>query len=193
MNAEHLALCSSAHWREHLQGELLPWAFEDVAGRDTVGSMLEVGPGPGAATDVLRRRVERLTVLEYDPELAAGLRRRFADDPAVRVVHGDAALLPFAGATFDAVAAFTMLHHLPDAAAQDRALAGFARVLRPGGLFTGTDSLDGPGLRRLHEGDVLVPLDPLTLEGRLRAAGFVDVEVTVRAFGVRFAARVATR
>src|SRR5439155_13419392 len=101
----------------------------------------------------------------------------------VRVVRGDAAALPLARGVFDGVVAFTMLHHLPSAETQDRAFAEFARVLRPGGELRGTDSLDSPGLRRLHEGDHLVPLDPLTLGNRLRAAGFTEAEVDVLARG----------
>ena len=185
MNSEHLALCSSADWAQRLQGDLLPWALDGDA---TVPAMLEVGPGPGAATELLRHRAARLTALEYDPELAAALRARFADDPVVTVLHGDAAALPLRTGSFDAVTSFTMLHHLPDPGAQDRALAEFARVLRPGGVLAGTDSLDSPGLRRLHEGDILTPLDPLTLADRLRAAGFADPQVSVLAFGVRFRA-----
>lgn len=186
MNGEHRQLCSSSGWAEQLRSDLLPWALPEARLPDAV---LEVGPGPGAATDVLRHRTRHLTALEYDEELADGLRRRFADDPVVEVVRGDAADLPFPDAHVDVVASFTMLHHLPDAGAQDRALAEFARVLRPGGLLAGTDSLDSPGLRRLHTGDTLTPLDPLILGDRLRAAGFVDADVAVLAFGLRFRAR----
>ena len=185
MNTEHLELCASERWAGHLAGELVPWALGDAP---PAARLLEAGPGPGAATDVLRHHTARLTALEFDPDLAARLAGRFATDPVVDVVRGDAAALPFPAGTFDGVVAFTMLHHLPSAAAQDRAFAEFARVLAPGGTFRGTDSLDSPGLRRLHEGDVLVPLDPLTLGARLRAAGFTDVEVEVLAVGVRFRA-----
>lgn len=185
MNAEHLALCAGTEWAEQLQRTLLPWAFPNGT---TEPSMLEVGPGPGAATEILRSEAHHLTALELDPDLAAGLRSRFHNDPQVRIVRGDAAALPFRDATFDTVACFTMLHHLPNRAAQDRAMAEFARVLRPGGTLAGTDSLDSPGLRRLHDGDLLVPLDPLTLADRLTAAGFDTADIAVLAFGVRFRA-----
>jgi SAM-dependent methyltransferase len=183
MNTEHLELCGSDRWAERLHTQLMPWALD---GMPETPRLLEIGPGPGAATDVLRRRNGALTTVEFDQDLASALGRRFTD---VTVVRGDAAALPFASGVFDGVVAFTMLHHLPSAAVQDRAFAEFARVLRPGGVLRGTDSLDSPGLRRLHAGDFLVPLDPLTLGDRLRAAGFVDVEVSVLALGVRFRAR----
>jgi SAM-dependent methyltransferase len=185
VNPRHRQLCASENWAAQLGGEVLPWTLGAI---EAPATLLEVGPGPGAATDVLRHAVGRVTALEFDPELAAGLRRRFADESAVTVVRGDAAALPFASGSFGGVAAFTMLHHLPGRAAQDRAFAEFARVLTPGGVLFGTDSLDSPGLRDLHAGDTLVPLDPYTLEARLHRAGFVDVELAVLAFAVRFTA-----
>ena len=48
----------------------------------------------------------------------------------------------------------TMLHHVPTVAAQDALLAEACRVLRPGGWFVGVDSLDDPGFRDFHAGDV---------------------------------------
>lgn len=53
------------------------------------------------------------------------------------------------------------------------------RVLRPGGIFAGSDSIASPGLRDSHEGDVYVPVDPAGLPGRLEAAGFTGVGVSV--------------
>jgi SAM-dependent methyltransferase len=186
MNREHLELCSSAEWAERLRTELLPWVFEAV---DVPDDLLEIGPGPGAATAVLRERVRRLTAVESDPDLAARLKDRFADDPSVTVQHADATDLPFADGGFDAAASFTMLHHVPSVELQDRLFAEVARVLRPGGVFFGTDSLDGPGFQRLHAGDVCVPVDPLTLDERLRRAGFARVDLAVLSLGVRFVAR----
>jgi SAM-dependent methyltransferase len=188
MNREHLELCSSAEWADRLRTELLPWVFEAVALPD---DLLEIGPGPGAATAVLRERARRLTAVESDPDLAARLEQRFADDPSVTVQHADATDLPFADGGFDAAASFTMLHHVPSAELQDRLFAEVARVLRPGGVFFGTDSLDGPGFQRLHAGDVCVPIDPLTLDERLRRAGFAHVDLAVLSLGVRFVARLA--
>ena len=48
--------------------EILPAA---TAGVDLGKDMLEIGPGPGAATAWLRERVARLTVLESDESAAA--------------------------------------------------------------------------------------------------------------------------
>jgi ubiquinone/menaquinone biosynthesis C-methylase UbiE len=188
MNADHLRICASAEWAETVARVLLPWA---VGSRPLGGQVLEVGAGPGLVTELLARQVPWLVALELDPVLAAGLGRRF--DGGVRVVRGDATRLPFADRRFSAVACFTMLHHVPSAALQDRMLAELCRVLRPGGLLAGTDGMDTPERRRLHVGDVFVPADPAALAGRLRAAGFADPEVELDPGADRFRfAAVAT-
>jgi hypothetical protein len=65
MNANHGQLCSSPEWAAHIQNDLLPLL---VAGVDLGEEMLEIGPGPGAATEWLRHKVRRLTALELDAE-----------------------------------------------------------------------------------------------------------------------------
>jgi 16S rRNA A1518/A1519 N6-dimethyltransferase RsmA/KsgA/DIM1 with predicted DNA glycosylase/AP lyase activity len=73
MNEQHLVLCASDEWREALTEQILPWALNDVALGDDV---IEVGPGPGLTTDVFRTRVDQLTAVELDPDLAAALSER---------------------------------------------------------------------------------------------------------------------
>ncbi len=187
MNAEHLKLCASAEWAELVERVLLPWALE---GRDLGDEVLEVGAGPGLVTDVLRQRVPRLVAAELDGPLAAALRHRLAGTN-VEVVQADATALPFSGGRFSAVACFTMLHHVPTAAMQDQMLRELRRVLRPGGLLFGTDGMDTPDRRALHEGDVFVPAPPEELPGRLASAGFDDPEVEVSGDRFRFVATSA--
>lgn len=79
-----------------------------------------------------------------------------------------------------------MLHHVPGIDHQDAVLAEMRRVLRPGGLLAGEDSLDSPGLRDLHRDDTYVPVDPDHFATRLEAAGFVAIEVTTNDYAVRF-------
>ena len=89
-------------------------------------------------------------------------------------------LLPFADAEFSAVVCMTMLHHLPDAAAQDRLLAQARRVLRPGGVLCGRTTWAGDSrFRLIHLGDSRTVVDPGPLPARLRAAGFERVDVRV--------------
>ena len=184
MNGQHAALCSSAAWAAHLASALVPWAVgEDPAslGED----VLEVGPGYGLATDLLRPHVGRLTAVEVDPSLAGPLASRLAGTNVV-VVVADAAALPFPDGRFSAAVSFTMLHHVPTVAHQDRVLAEVRRVLRPGGILVGTDSADSADFRAFHEDDVCNPVDPATFAARLEGAGFVEVEVETGEAGVRF-------
>ena len=72
---------------------------------------------------------------------------------------------------------------------QDRVFTEMRRVLRPGGMFLGVDSLDLEAIRLFHEDDVFVPMDPESLPVRLEAAGFSNVTVDKTDFEVRFSAR----
>jgi len=174
VNRLHHWYCNREAWKRHVREELVPPAIEDVNLGDHV---LEVGPGFGPATDVLSQRVPRLTALEIDPVLAQPLRERVGD--RAEIVEGDGTAMPLEDASFSAAVCFTMLHHVPSPAAQDKLFAEVGRVLEPGGAFTGTDSTGrGPGFALLHIGDTKVLLDPDELPGRLSAAGFGDVAVT---------------
>ena len=134
--------------------------------------VLEVGAGPGLTTDAIRQMVPNLTAVELDEELASKLAERFAVTN-VEVVCADAARLPFEDDLFSCALMFTMLHHVPTAAFQERVFEELRRVLRPGGLLVGSDSVETPARRELHEGDDYNPIEPETIPGRLREAGFV--------------------
>jgi SAM-dependent methyltransferase len=148
-----------------------------TAGLDLGEAMLELGPGPGAATRWLRHRVSRLVALELDREAAAHLTDEFADTNVI-VQVGDSTCVPFSDASFDSVGCFTMLHHLPTAQDQFRTLSESFRVLRPGGVLVGADSLASQGLHEFHEGDTYNPIDPARLFVFLQAAGFDHVMVS---------------
>src|SRR5688572_25660394 len=75
MNLLHRPLCGSAYWGALIRTETLPWVLD---GLDGGGHVLEIGPGPGATTDVLRGCASRLTCVEIDPDLAQRLTRRMA-------------------------------------------------------------------------------------------------------------------
>jgi len=190
VNDEHLRLCASAQWAALVRDELLPWVLGDSDVTVLGDDVLEIGAGPGLVTDLLLERVAHVTAVEIDERLAAELRERMAGRP-VEVVTADATALPLPDDRFTAAACFTMLHHIPDPALQDRALAELERVLRPGGLLLGTDGEDTPERRALHSGDVFVPIPPAGMADRLRAAGFVDVEVDSTGDRFRFRARAA--
>jgi ubiquinone/menaquinone biosynthesis C-methylase UbiE len=185
VNRLHGVICSSRWWGRTVERELLPWGLSKLELGDDV---LEIGPGFGATTKVLAKRPGELTVLELDEGYCARLRRELPQ--RVEIVQGDATAMPFAEGRFSAVVCFTMLHHLPAPEAQDRLLAEAARVLRPGGLFAGTDSLGtGRFFRLLHVGDILVPIAPEGLPARLHAAGLDDPVVSPGGSSFRFRAR----
>lgn len=189
MNLVHRWLCRSAAWRRQMESTILPWALDGV----TLGAhVLEIGPGPGISTDWLRQRLDRLTCVEIDRKLAASLTRRLAGTN-VTVCCEDATALSAKDGTFDAAVSFTMLHHVPSAALQDRLLAEVARVLKPGAVFVGTDSLYSRPFGLLHLGDTMVMVDPESLPARLERAGFVDPQIDVDTNGGRFRFRARSR
>ena len=175
MNPDHENLCGSPEWAAWLQSEILPAV---TAGIDLGKEMLEIGPGPGAATAWLRERVASLTVLETDPAAAAALVTRHRGGN-VTVDTGDAAHMPYGNESFDSVGSFTMLHHVPTAATQYQILSQAMRVLRPGGTLLGSDSLASTGLHDFHAGDTYNPVEPALLLVWLRALGFAPVTLIV--------------
>ena len=150
------------------------------------GHLLEIGAGPGAATPELRRRVPRVTSLEYDYAFAARLAQKIGKGAGV--VQGDAAALPFPDRTFSSAVAILMLHHLRSSARQDRAFAEVHRVLQPGGRFLAFEVPDGWFNRVIHTNSTFVPIHPETLAARLTAAGFGGVTLDQRPGGFRFRA-----
>jgi len=80
----------------------------DSLGNVSQRTVVEIGPGHGAITELLSDRAKRLIAIELDRSLAAELRFRFRDQPRVEVIEADvletdlSALAP-AGETFDIV------------------------------------------------------------------------------------------
>lgn len=186
MNELHLKYCSSDEWADAIKKWIIPGALEHVRLGDEV---LEVGPGPGRTTEVLREMAPRLTAVEIDTDLAHKLGARLGRD-GVRVVQGDGTRLPFPDDRFSAALSFTMMHHVPTPELQDQLLAEVARVLRPGGVLAGVDSLDSEGFRSMHVDDICVPLVPETLQERLRRAGFSEAVVDPNPYVLQFRATV---
>ncbi|HEV2400841.1 MAG TPA: class I SAM-dependent methyltransferase [Candidatus Sulfotelmatobacter sp.] len=150
--------------------------------------VLEVGPGPGLTTDWLRCRSKSITCIEVDPSLANSLCRRTANTN-VSVRCADATPMPFPDRLFSSAVCFTVLHHLPSAALQNRLFAEVYRVLRPGSVFVGVDSMRSLLMRIFHVRDTMLPVDPVALPGRLQSAGFRDMNVAINAGRFRFFAR----
>jgi ubiquinone/menaquinone biosynthesis C-methylase UbiE len=187
VNRMHDWLCRSARWRRTIR-QRMPWV---LAGADLGQHVLEVGPGPGLTTDLLRQMVQQLTALEVDPGLAKCLRSSLHGSN-VEVVTGDATAMPFPDAQFSGGVSFTMLHHLPSHRLQDKLLREVWRVIKPGGVFVGSDSISGLFMRVIHIGDTLVPVNPDTFGARLEASGFESVAVERKSGAFRFYGRRPT-
>ena len=153
MNRLHHWLCRSSGWRKKVQ-KRVAWA---LSGTELGQTILELGPGPGLTTDLLRLKVQHLTAIELDAQLAQSLRSRLIGSN-VQVVSGDATAMPFAEAQFSAGVSFTMLHHVPSPELQDKLLHEAWRVIKPGGVFVGSGSLQSLFMRLIHIGDTLVPI-----------------------------------
>jgi ubiquinone/menaquinone biosynthesis C-methylase UbiE len=168
MNRFETWFCGSAYWRYLTRRQLLPWLLQ---GSELGEHVLELGAGPGAATEELASRAARVTSLEYDHVFAAKLGAR-VNGARVTVIQADAAALPFADGTFSSAIAILMLHHLRSGELQDRALAEIARVLRPGGVFLAFE-IQNSWLNRVgHIRSTFVPIDPRSAYARLIVAGF---------------------
>jgi len=68
---------------------------------------------------------------------------------------------------------------VPTRALQDRVLAEAFRVLRPGGVFLGSDSLPSDDLHQFHEGDTYNPVEPAAFLTRLQTVGFTAITLRV--------------
>ena len=185
MNQTHLQFLASEQWAEQLAQEMLPWV---AAAGDLGDDVLEIGPGPGVSTDLLRQQVTHLTAIEVDRDLAEALQHRLSGTN-VEVRCGDGASTGLPDDRFSSATAFSVLHHVPSPEHQDRILAEVCRVLRPGGIFVGIDSRDLEMIRQGHEDDVFVPIDPETFPDRLRQLGFGETKLDMTDWHFRFLTR----
>jgi ubiquinone/menaquinone biosynthesis C-methylase UbiE len=183
MNTLENWYCSTSFWRWMTQARLLPWLLN----RSELGEhLLEIGAGAGAATAELRRRVPKVTSLEYDHVAVVRLAHR--NGPGAGVVQGNAVALPFADRTFSSAVAILMLHHLASSELQDRTFAEVHRVLRPGGRLFAFEISDGWFNRFIHTNSTFVAVQPDALSARLTRAGFGGVTLDPRPGGFRFTA-----
>ncbi len=174
MNRFENWVCASSFWRRMTQKQLLPWL---LTGTDMGDHVLEIGAGPGAATEELRKRARRVTSLDYSHAFAAGIVHRCQSKNGA-VLQGDASTLPFPEKTFSSAIAILVLHHLRSRELQERAFAEVFRVLRPGGVFLALDIQDGWLNRMSHFRSTFVPVAAASAPARLAAAGFSNVSIS---------------
>ncbi len=168
-----------------LETDLLPWI--ESAG-DLGDDVLEIGPGPGLTTDLLRTRVARVTALEIDASLAGALKERL-EGTNVEVICGDAAQSELESGRFSAATSFSVLHHIRSQAEQHNLFGQIYRVLRPRGIYVGADSLDLEGIRAAHHDDIFTPVDPDTFAQRLQRVGLTVTHLDKGDYQFRFVAK----
>jgi len=184
MNRFENWFCGSAIWRKITERQILPWL---LAGYKLGDNVLELGAGPGATTEELRRRSARVTSLEYDHRFAAKLRAHFSNTN-VGVLQGDAASLPFPDGAFSSVIAVLVLHHLKSQEQQEKAFAEIHRVLQPGGAFLAVEIGDGWLQRFGHIKSTFVPVAPASVFARLTSLGFSQIVIDMKGTAFRICA-----
>jgi demethylmenaquinone methyltransferase/2-methoxy-6-polyprenyl-1,4-benzoquinol methylase len=117
-----LSFGQDPRWRRALVGALAP---------PPGACVLDVATGTGMVAAELLARVECTVVgLDQSAEMLSAARARFAGEPRVRLIEGEAEALPFADASFDALTFTYLLRYVEDPLATIRELG---RVVRPGG------------------------------------------------------------
>lgn len=168
--------------QDHYGGLEAVEALGRRAGIDASSRVLDVCAGlAGPARFMARRWGARVTGVDLNPDRAAGARRLSAAvglGALVRMVRGDAQVLPFRGQAFTAVVSQEGLLHVPDKATT---LAECHRVLLPGGRIAFSDWIAtarlGDGERRhLDEWMAAVTLQSIeSYKALLAGAGFVAI------------------
>jgi SAM-dependent methyltransferase len=184
VNLFHRWYCNSKGWADSMQ-QYVPRMLEHA---DLGDDLLEIGPGPGVTTDILRTRFVHVTAVEIDHKLAEKLQQRL-EGTNVTVIEGDATAMDLPNDRFSGAVSFTMLHHVPSPELQDKLLREACRVLRPGGTFTGSDSTPSLRWNIYHVFDTRVPVDPEGFGARLERAGFAEARVNRFPGGFAFQAR----
>lgn len=168
--------------QDHYGGLEAVEALGRRAGIDALSRVLDVCAGlAGPARFMARRWGARVTGIDLSPDRAAGARRlsrAVGLDRLVRMVRGDAQVLPFRAGAFTSVVSQEGLLHVPDKAAT---LAECRRVLLPGGRIAFSDWIATPRLsggerRRLDEWMAAVTLQSIEgYKALLARAGFIAI------------------
>jgi SAM-dependent methyltransferase len=157
-------------------------ALEWIGGRRRV---VEVGIGTGRIAIPLMACGAAVTGVDLSRQMMQRLRRALPSELALPgLVQGDAARLPLAAGSFDAVISVHVFHLLGDWLS---ALAEVRRVLRAGGVFLNGYEWrppDSPGARLMERWRVIVQANGGSTH-RAAARDFADLKLDLLATGAR--------
>ncbi|MCD0444024.1 class I SAM-dependent methyltransferase [Glycomyces sp. A-F 0318] len=177
--AQYLALFRNAV-PEHPLDNAMIGAFADFV-RGASLPVLDVGCGPGAVTDQLRRLGLRARGLDLSPEMVALAREHFPD---VEFAQGDMAAVDLPDGALGGLLSRSSIIHTPPEEVP-AVFAEFHRLLAPGGHLLLTFQADAGAARVPQPFDHAVapayrwPVDRVT--GLLREAGFHETARLVSA------------
>ena len=131
--------------RAFVQRHVVAPLLERLGGRVEAGRALELGCGRGVGGEIILDRFgpAHLELIDIDPEMVEGARRRLAGRAGAVVRVGDGTRIEASDGSFDAVFDFGAIHQMPDWPA---AVAEVRRVLRPGGRMF-FEEVASPALR----------------------------------------------
>jgi ubiquinone/menaquinone biosynthesis C-methylase UbiE len=151
--------------------------------------VLDVAAGPGTLTLLAAESGRSVSAIDFSPQMVTNLKRRLnGAQLGADVRLGDGQELPWGDAEFDAAFSMFGLMFFPSRA---RGFAELSRVLKPGsmavvsswapfqGIFSSIFAAMREVLPEIPFGSGKGPLgEPEEFAAELRAAGFVDVQVT---------------
>jgi ubiquinone/menaquinone biosynthesis C-methylase UbiE len=110
--------------------------FVTALGEAAQGSVLDVACGPGILSAAIAPSAREVVAFDLTPEMLKKAAQRCAGLSNVAFREGNAAELPFADASFDAVVTRLSVHHFDR---PGRVISEIFRVLRRGGKFVVAD------------------------------------------------------
>jgi ubiquinone/menaquinone biosynthesis C-methylase UbiE len=110
--------------------------FITALGEAALGTVLDVACGPGILSAAIAKSARDVVAFDLTPQMLKKAAQRCAGLANVSFREGNAAELPFADASFDAVVTRLSVHHFDR---PGRVMSEIFRVLRPGGSFVVAD------------------------------------------------------
>ena len=142
--------------------------FAAFAGVGRAERVLDAGCGTGSLLFELADNPAHHALTGIDAsDVYAVAARKAANDPRIKVLHGDACAMPFEDSSFDAALSQLVLQFVPQ---PGEAVAEMRRVVRPGGIVAAAVWNSGGGMphQRMFW-DTAAMLDPAAAAARGRA------------------------